>query len=568
MPATNMKTLIRLGPLLFLLAGCTGQSPDQRNYLFTQLNPAEPPHYQQLNGSQPAQWIVDVKSTGMALLDLNGDGDLALLLTCGSNLDRWNQGMPSYAPLLFSIDDQLNLVPIDGAAGIPALKWTSGCAAADIDGDGDDDLLLTGIDGSLLLENHNGSFRPFPNSGIETASWCTSASFADLDLDGDLDVYLCRYLDFPFDSPPQHGEDWSCLWENMPVLCGPRGLSAAHDLVFENLGDGKFIDRTVEWGFENARPGYGLAVTIVNLFGSPYPEIFVANDSCPNHLWIRQEDGTWVEDGLLSGLGVDQDGQEQAGMGIAVAGILPPTGLDLAVTNFERESVNLYANEGEGIFRDVAAATGIAGLTRSTLGWGVGIADFNLDGLPDIFISNGHVYPQADSAEVSPGYAQYDQLFLGERQNTQKLYFKESNALIRHHKKNVGRCLILADLDSDGDIDAISSTLNGSPLIYRNNTDPYADTTKRSVSIKLKQSGFNTEAIGSTVRVLENSQPFEIPVIRQSSFQSSGYSQVIFPLTGSGNLHHVQVKWTDGSMENFPITGRVEILQKGTGKKP
>jgi len=270
----------------------------------------------------------------MALLDLHGDGKKSLLLTCGSNLDRWNQGLPGFPPLLFQIDDKLNLSPIEDCAGISSLRWTSSCAAADIDGDGDDDLLLTGLDGSLLLENVNGQFRPILDSGIKTTSWCTSAAFGDLDLDGDLDLFICRYLEFPFESPPLHGEEWSCLWENSPVLCGPRGLPPQSDLVFENLGDWKFIDRSVDWGFDRASPGYGLAVTIMNLFGDPHPEIVVANDSCPNHMWTRNEDAVWVEDGLLSGLGVDQDGQEQAGMGIALAGVAPPEGLDVGNHQF------------------------------------------------------------------------------------------------------------------------------------------------------------------------------------------------------------------------------------------
>ena len=121
----------------------------------------------------------------------------------------------------------------------------------------------------------------------------------------------------------------------------------------------KFVDRTADWGFENSTPGYGLAVTIIDLYGDPHPEIFVANDSCPNHLWSRQPDGNWLEDGLLSGLGVDQDGQEQAGMGIAVAGLDSTGGLDLAVTNFERESVNLYQNQGDGTFQDTASKRSI-----------------------------------------------------------------------------------------------------------------------------------------------------------------------------------------------------------------
>ena len=562
---TTLFTLI-----LLAMSGCTRTSntPTTAPFLFTQLAPSTKDVIQQLNGSDPPQWIVDVKSTGMALLDMTGDGDLALLLTCGSNLERWNQNEPGFSPLLYRIDDQLKLDPIADSAGIPALKWTSGCAATDLDGDGDDDLLLTGIEGSLLLRNDNETFVPVHDSGIVTNSWCTSAAFGDLDLDGDLDLFICRYLDFPFDSPPENGDEWSCLWENQPVLCGPRGLPASRDLVFENLGDWKFVDRTEDWGFGNSTPGYGLAVTIIDLYGDPHPEIFVANDSCPNHLWSRQTDGTWLEDGLLSGLGVDQDGQEQAGMGIAVAGLDSSGGLDLAVTNFERESVNLYQNQGDGTFQDTASRSGLSALTRSSLGWGLGITDFDLNGTPDLFISNGHVYPQADQAEVSPGYRQLDQLLMGSRTKEGNLLFKEMNQQIENQTSHVGRCLILSDLDRDGDEDVISSTLNGSPHIYRNNINPNKGNGVSSATVKLRQKEPNLHAIGSTIRILDTANTVEYPVLRNSSFQSTGLSTVTLPLNGEKEPQYVEIKWPDGSKELFPIKKGYQILDKGRGQKP
>ncbi len=562
---TTLFTLI-----LLAMSGCTRTSntPTTAPFLFTQLAPSTKDVIQQLNGSDPPQWIVDVKSTGMALLDMTGDEDLALLLTCGSNLERWNQNEQGFSPLLYRIDDRLDLDPIADSAGIPALKWTSGCAATDLDGDGDDDLLLTGIEGSLLLRNDNGTFVPIHDSGIVTNSWCTSAAFGDLDLDGDLDLFICRYLDFPFDSPPENGDEWSCLWENQPVLCGPRGLPASRDLVFENLGDWKFVDRTEDWGFGNSTPGYGLAVTIIDLYGDPHPEIFVANDSCPNHLWSWQADGTWLEDGLLSGLGVDQDGQEQAGMGIAVAGLDSSGGLDLAVTNFERESVNLYQNQGDGTFQDTASRSGLSALTRSSLGWGLGIADFDLNGTPDLFICNGHVYPQADQAEVSPGYRQLDQLLMGSTTKEGNLLFKEMSQQIENQTRHVGRCLILSDLDRDGDVDAISSSLNGSPQIYRNNINPNKVNGIFSATVKLRQKEPNLHAIGSTIRILDTANSVEYPVLRNSSFQSTGLSTVTLPLSGEKKPQLVEVKWPDGSKELFPINKGYQVLDKGRGQKP
>ena len=560
--------------LALVLTSCTAdpQTPnlesESTQFLLSRVSNPQIDSILQRNGFSSPEYITDVKSTGMALINLRGSGPKCLLLTCGSNLDRWKNGQPGFDPLLFEFSSDLQLKPIPEAAGIPALRWTSSCAAADLDADGDDDLLLTGLDGSLLLENVDGRFRPVIDSGIITSSWCTSVAFADLDLDGDLDIFICRYLDFPFEAPPVNGEEWSCLWENQPVLCGPRGLPANSDLVFENLGNWRFADRTADWGFDKATPGYGLAVTAMNMFGDAHPEIIVANDSTPNHLWTRREDGTWLEDGLLAGLGVDQDGQEQAGMGIALAGIYPPNGLDVVITNFERESVNLYVNEGSGTYRDIATSTGISNLTRSALSWGIGIADFNLDGLADIMISNGHVYPQANSAPVSPGYGQFDQLLLGIQDNDKKLRFESAKSMIQNPKRHVGRGLILADLDDDGDVDAISSTLNGAPQIYRNNSNPRSNELLTSVVIKLDQPGNNRQGIGSLVKVIDANPPLSLPVLRQSSFQSSGVASVIFPLKTMPNENQIQVIWPNGTTENFPVTSSTMTLKKGSGQKP
>jgi enediyne biosynthesis protein E4 len=552
-----------------LLVGCTpisesstqASNPMKNNFRLLSL----PTHLDilQRNGTPDPDTILDVKSTGLVVLDLEGDGSSEILLTSGSTLEKWKKGDMGFAPQLFNCSPEGELTEIPGAAGIPALKWTCGAAAADIDADGDDDLLLTGIDGCLLLENRSGTFHLIEDSGIATESWCTSASFGDLDLDGDLDLFICRYLKFPFESPPLHGAEWSCLWENQPVLCGPRGLPALNDLVYENVGNWKFIDRTQDWGLSSVNAGFGLAVTIVDLFGDPYPEIFVANDSSPNHLWTRSADGTWAEEGLLSGIGVDQDGQEQAGMGIAVADLNGDESLDLIVTNFERESLNLYSNQNDGTFRDIAATTGLSGPTRSPLSWGVGVSDFNLDGIPDIFICNGHVYPHADTVDSSPGFRQKDQLLLGSIAPEKSIRFSPTTLGIEDNNNHVGRCLVLDDWDDDGDMDVITSTLNGPPHLYRNENISKGNSCK----ITLEQPGLNREAIGAKITLLDQDRQFSQAMLRQYSFQSSGRASVLVTTSNASILNQwVKIHWPDGTEEMFQLTADAMKLKKGGGK--
>ncbi|MEE2889448.1 MAG: FG-GAP-like repeat-containing protein, partial [Planctomycetota bacterium] len=217
---------VLLTPLVLSMASCTSSSSELANPSVSGLEPQDSAVLRaivQRSGEVPPRGIVDVKSTGVALLDVDGDGQQEILLTSGSTAERFQNGLPGFEPLLLKHQGHLQYQVIPGAAGIPSLPWCSGVAAADLDGDGDDDLLLTGIGNSVLLENRQGQFYPIEDSGIETPGWNTSAAFGDLDLDGDLDLYICRYLEYDFDSPAIHGDDWSCLWENQIVLCGPRG---------------------------------------------------------------------------------------------------------------------------------------------------------------------------------------------------------------------------------------------------------------------------------------------------------------------------------------------------------
>lgn len=553
---------------LLAIPGCISKTPDSETTQTAELQPVNLElfrYIQQRSGEVPPVGIIDVKSTGIALIDIDSEGQPEILLTSGSTTQRYLDNLYGFPPVLLKHDGNLDYQVVPGAAGLDRplqtdIPWVTGVAAADLDADGDDDLLLTGIGISMLFENRNGHFYPLKDSGIDTSGWCTSAAFGDLDLDGDLDLYVCRYLDYDFESPPVHGEEWSCLWENQEVLCGPKGLPALHDLVFENMGGLNFREVTNEWGYQSSEPGYGLAVVIIDLLGDPHPEIFVANDSTPNHLWSRQENSSWQEEGLLSGLGVDQDGQEQAGMGIAVGDIDGNDTLDLVVTNFEKESLNLYLNNGDGTFQDAASSYGLTSASRPMLSWGVGVQDLNLDGMLDIFVANGHVYPQADLVASSPGYLQKDQFWLATK-SAGKIRFLQPDGGNSTFSKHAGRCAVFSDLDLDGDIDVLTSSLNGSPFLYKNKT-PSEST---SVQIRLRQPGLNREAIGAIVTVEGGGHRSTMPVIRQSSFQSSLEAKLTFGTSKvpEGSNVKVEVRWPDGKSEVFTIAkdGRVELTR-------
>ena len=554
--------------LLGSICGCTARVADPDVKPWAGLQPLNSELFRELrqrSGEIPPRGIVDVKSTGLAVLDVDADGQQEILLTSGSTPERFLAGLPGFPPILLGHQGDLDYQVLAGAAGLPDLPWCSGVAAADLDGDGDDDLLLTGIGESVLFENKAGQFHRVEDSGIQTPGWNTSAAFGDLDLDGDLDLYICRYLSYDFASPPIHGDEWSCLWENQQVLCGPRGLPPLHDLVFENLDGLHFQEVTEEWGFASTEAGYSLAVTIVDLHGDAHPEIFVANDSSPNHLWSREAPSVWREEGLLSGVGVDQDGQEQAGMGVGVGDLDGDGTLDLVVTNFERESLNLYLNNGDGTYRDEASRRGLAAASRPMLSWGVGVQDLNLDGLLDIFVANGHVYPQADQVASSPGYLQRDQVWLAE-QTQGKIRFEQKDTAEASFPEHAGRCAVFSDLDRDGDIDVVTSSLNGAPLLYRNTTAPGCG----SLQLRLQQPGLNRQALGAIVTIEQNQRRTTMAVLRQSSFQSSLDATLIIgtSTTSEDQPVEVRVRWPEGELEWFSLVRRGSFtLVRGEGSR-
>lgn len=273
----------------------------------------------------------------------------------------------------------------------------------------------------------------------------------------------------------------------------------------------------------------------------------------------------WQEDGLLAGLAVDQDGQEQAGMGVGVGDLDADGRLDLVVTNFERESLNLYLNNGDGTFSDEATTRGLAADSRPMLSWGVGVEDLDLDGLVDVFVSNGHVYPEADKVVSSPGYRQRDQLWLAQEVDGH-IRFEQPPGSDLQMSAHLGRSAALADLDRDGDIDILSATLNGSPHLLLNNATERAS----SIRIQLRQPGLNREAIGAQVGIRDEGKWIPSPVLRQDSFQSSSEAAVILAtdqISGSKTMA-LEVRWPDGVRETFHIDRSGSfILERGSGTR-
>ena len=417
------------------------------------------------SGVHPRTQILEVKGGGLALVDFDRDGDLDLFVPNGATLADPERGPGAR---LYRNDGGLRFTDVTPASGIRHTRWSFGVAVGDVDGDGFDDLFIACFGPDVLLRNKgDGTFEDISaRAGVADGGWSTSAAFADLDQDGDLDLFVCRYLEFDPARPLPPAS-----FKGMAVIAGPKGYAPAPDRVYENAGDGRFVERSREWGFAAARSAFALNLAIVDFNGDGLLDVYVGNDSQASHLFIatRAEDGSvrFADQGLRSGVGVNGEGLEQATMGVAVADVDGNGRPDLFTTNFSSDTNTLHLNLDGRSFDDRTNQFGLGAPSRTMVGWAAGFADFDHDADEDLFVVNGHVYPQATRQAMDSDYAQPPQLFVRDGRR----FAVAASAGAWTPAPEVGRTAVFADLDQDGDIDIVSAGLDAPVRVLRNDHD-------------------------------------------------------------------------------------------------
>lgn len=497
-------------------------------------------------GIERKETILETTGAGCALLDYDNDGDLDVFLMTASRSEGFAEGAePSNR--LYRNDGNGRFSDVTGQAGLVRSGWGQGVCAGDYDNDGWIDLYLTYYGHNVLYRNTGGgSFVDVTRkAGLYTKHrlWGVGCSFLDYDRDSDLDLFVTNYIDFDPVTAPRPGENSNCLWKGIPVMCGPRGLKGLPSNLYRNEGDGTFADVSGPAGITAAGERYGLGVLVADYDNDGWPDVYVACDSTPNLLFRNNRDGTFAEMGLLAGVAYSGDGKEQAGMGVDAGDYDNDGDLDIVKTNFSDDKSSLYKNHGDGTFTDATFEAGL-GVNLAYLGWGVGFLDYDQDGFDDIFIANGHVYPEIDGHGFRSRYRQRKVLY----RNTGKRAFVDVTASSGADllQPQTSRGIALGDIDNDGTLEILVNNENGRPSLYKN-FGPRGNW----IVVLAVGSRSNRSAIGTRISVVAGGGRRMIREVRSGgTYASQSDLRLHFGL-GTAKEADLEVRWPDGSVEKF-----------------
>lgn len=499
------------------------------------------------------RYIIESMSGGAAVFDCDGDGFLDVATVNGSSVDNFKRGGDLFVTLYRQVDGARTQTPkfenITALANLKRKGWGMGVTAADLDADGVLDLFITGFNG-------NAAYRGLGNcryediteaSGLKGSGFMTGAAWADYDRDGDLDVFVAGYVSIDLANLPVFGSSNTCSYKGIRVQCGPRGLPGERDYFYRNKGRGRFEEVAAAAKLSDPEKYFGLGVVFGDYDNDGWPDLYVANDSSPNYLYRNNRNGSFSDVSFESGTSYSLNGDEQGSMGVALSDYDNDGYPDIFVTNFETEQNTLYRNQDAKGFLDVSSESGIGQPARPFVGWGTSFVDFDNDGLVDVLVVNGHVYPQMELVK-SETVAGFRQPLLLQR-NLGNGKFEDISKLsgLRDLRPFSGRGAAFGDLNNDGWVDVVITNLGDRPLVLLN----ASKNDNQKVVLKLVAAGGNRFAIGSRVTLKTSRRLMTREIQAGASYLSQNDLRVHFGFPAGEAIEWAEVRWSDGKTEKL-----------------
>jgi hypothetical protein len=499
-------------------------------------------------GIESKKYILEATGCGCAFFDFDNDGWIDIFLLSGTRLDS---APPGATNRLYRNNRDGTFTDVTEKAGLKATGWASAVCIGDYNNDGFEDIFCTYFGQNRLYRNNgDGTFTDVTKAaGLWNAQprWGAGCSFLDYNRDGRLDLFVSNYVGFSLEHAPVPGQNVNCNWKGIPVECGPMGLPTGRHSLYRNNGNGMFTDVSQQAGIAKATESYGMTVVAADLDEDGWTDVYVACDSSPSLLFMNNHNGTFREEGVLRGVALDNDGAEQAGMGVGVGDYDLDGHIDLYKTHFVDDSNGLYHNDGKGNFDDVTRPARVAVETRYVC-WGAGIIDLDNDGYPDIFMTTGNVYPEVE--HKLPQYANKTPRVLFRNLGNGTFEELQTEAGPGIEAAHCSRGCAFGDFDNDGDVDILVVNLNETPSLLRN------DLSGKSNWIKIQLEGVssNRSAIGARVLVHYGGKVQSQSVLSQSSFYSCSDRRLHFGL-GSSETVDIEIFWPNGLHERYTRVG-------------